>query len=444
MATLLKDKFADMLEADPENLGYLDFKCKVIGNKTGTRVTIILPSGQVIGDSFGETDHMENHIKRPEIMSALKGNQGISRRYSSTLDKNMMYVALPVIKDALIIAVLRTALSISIIDDKIRSVRNSIFLAILATILTAGAVSLLVSRHVARPIEEMKKEAAQFAQGNLKRRMAVPDSEELSELAVVMNIHSSALYDNHNQRMGTLIIFHDITRIKRLENMHKAFAANVSHELKTPLTSIMGFIETLQEMLKKKNIEQAGPFLNIIEKNVSRMVALINDLLSLSRLERLQGTHIRFEPHNLASLIRGAVKSCESAITAKNILLKVDCPGDMTPMADPILMEQALINLVDNAVKYSTENQVITIHAVKNEAFIDIIVQDKGCGIGIEHLPKIFNRLYRVDKSRSREEGGTGLGLAIVKHIVQYHHGKIDVQSTRDKGTAFKMSIPVT
>ena len=543
-AKLLQNQFADILTADPQNLRLIDDRCKDIGNKTGTRVTVILSSGAVIGDSFGETDLMENHLTRPEITAALKGKEGISRRYSATLDKNMMYIALPMIKGEHIVAVVRTSLSVSIIDDKIRAVRNSIFLAMLATSLIAAVVSLFVSRHITRPIEEMKKSAAEFAKGNLGKRMAVPDSEELSELAAIMNqmaesldekikafenrsreleavhasmqegviaidkdqriitinqaaakifgfaaqdlktryileaarnvgfqkfiqkalethepveedilipgdgdlilnIHSSALYDTDNRRMGTLIIFHDITRIRRLEKMHKEFAANVSHELKTPLTSIMGFIETLQEMLSGNNTEEAGKFLDIIEKNVNRMVALINDLLSLSRLERLQGTHILFEPHNLASLICRAVNSCESGIRAKNITLNIDCPKDLDAMVDPILMEQAIINLVDNAVKYSAEDKVITISAIKNEGFIDIIVQDKGCGIDKDHLPQIFNRFYRVDKSRSRNEGGTGLGLAIVKHIVQYHRGKIDVQSAREKGSAFKISIPV-
>ena len=272
----------------------------------------------------------------------------------------------------------------------------------------------------------------------MEEDILIPGDEDL-----ILNIHSSALYDNGNKRMGTLIIFHDITRIKHLEKMQKEFVANVSHELKTPLTSIMGFIETLQKMLSDNNKEGADKFLNIIEKNVGRMVALIDDLLSLSRLERLQGTHIPFEPHNLSNLISRAVNSCESGIRAKNITLNMDCPEDLAVNADPILMEQAIINLVDNAVKYSSENKEVTISAEKNDAFIDIIIQDKGCGIDKEHLTRIFNRFYRVDKSRSRSEGGTGLGLAIVKHIVQYHRGKIDVQSTREKGSVFKISIPV-
>lgn len=543
-AKLLQSRFTQILSSDPQDIKSIDDQCKDIGNKTGTRVTVILPSGVVVGDSFGDATLMENHMTRPEIATALKGKDGISRRYSSTLDQNMMYIALPVLKGDDVIAVVRTSFSVSVIDDKVAAVRNSIFMAMLATVIIAVLVSFFISRRITQPIKEMKNSAAEFANGNLTKRVAAPDSEELSELAVIMNqmaerldekikafenrsreleavhtsmqegviaidknqriitvneaaakifgfsaqdlktrhilvaarnigfqkfiqkalethdpvaeditipgdedlilnIHSSALYDNVNKRMGTLIIFHDITRIKHLEKMQKEFVANVSHELKTPLTSIKGFIETLQKMLSDNNKEEAEKFLKIIEKNVGRMVALIDDLLSLSRLERLQGTHIPFEPHNLSNLILRAVNTLEGSIKAKNISLNMDCPEDLVIKADPILMEQAIINLVDNAVKYSTENKEVFISAEKKDAFIDIMVRDNGCGIDKEHLTRIFNRFYRVDKSRSRSEGGTGLGLAIVKHIVQYHHGKIDVQSTRDKGSVFKISIPV-
>lgn len=543
-AKLLQNKFTDILKEDPGQMQYLDEQCKDIGEKTGTRVTVILPSGVVIGDSFGDIETMENHMKRPEIMDALKRKEGVSIRYSATLDKNMMYIALPLINDGRVIAVLRTSLSTSAIDNKIKSVRNNILIAMVLTIIAAAVASLYVTRRITHPVEQMKKGAMEFAKGDLSTRLAVPDSEELSELAVTMNrmaesldekilafknrsmeleavhasmqegviaidkderiitvnktaakifdfpaaklkaryilevarnvefqrfiqnalathepveqdiiipkdeglilnIHSTALYDTANRRMGTLIIFHDITRIRRLEKMHKDFAANVSHELKTPLTTIKGFIETLQEMLVKKDTKECESFLNIIEKNVNRMVELVDDLLALSRLERLQGTDILFENHHLSTLIQGALNSCHAGIKAKNIIVSIDCPEDLDAMVDPILMEQAIINLVDNAVKYSSENKSIAITVTKDDSFINIVVKDNGSGMEKEHLSKIFNRFYRADKSRSRNDGGTGLGLAIVKHIVQYHRGKIDVQSTKRKGSSFKISIPV-
>ncbi|NOX34483.1 MAG: cell wall metabolism sensor histidine kinase WalK [Deltaproteobacteria bacterium] len=542
-AKLLQKKFADILKSGQDKIRDIDKLCKDVGKNTGTRVTIVLPSGVVVGDSFGDIKIMENHMKRPEIMEAMKRKKGVSIRYSSTLDKNMMYIALPVVFDGSMTAVIRTSVSISTIDSKIKSVRNNIFIAMALAILAAAFASLYVARRITRPIEQMKKGAAEFAKGNLKERLAVPASEELSQLAVTMNrmaenldnkvrefrnrsmeleavhasmqegviaidkderiitvndaaakifdfsiselkaryilevarniefqkfiqkalathepvaddiviakdddlmlhIHSTALYDTGERRMGTLIIFHDTTRMKRLERMHKDFAANVSHELKTPLTTIKGFIETLQEIMTTGDPKDTQNFLKIIEKNVNRMIELINDLLSLSRLERMQGTDIRLENQHMAPLIKAAANTCHVGIKAKNIIVSIDCPGDLMARVDPVLMEQAIINLVDNAIKYSSKDSPVAITASRNDNFIDIIVKDKGCGIDKEHLPKIFNRFYRVDKARSRHEGGTGLGLAIVKHIVHYHNGKVDVMSTKDKGSSFKISIP--
>jgi len=542
-AKLLQKSFADSLKVNLTQIQYIDEQCKVIGETTGTRVTVVRPTGIVIGDSLGNIKMMENHKNRPEIIQALKMKKGVSIRYSSTFDKNMMYIALPIIVKERVIAVVRTSVSISSVDSEIKSIRNNILVAMFFTILIAAAASLYVARRIARPIERMKKGAAKFARGDLSARLSAPNSEELSELAVTMNrmaqnlaekikdfkdrsmeleavhssmqegvlaidkreriitinntaarifnspasqlkakyiyqiakhyefqnfirralethepieddivitkdedmiinIHSTALYDTGNTRMGTLIIFHDITRIRRLENMHKDFAANVSHELKTPLTTVKGFIETLQEMFANNDTSETENFLKIIEKNVDRMVELINDLLSLSKLERLEGTPIEFENQNLLSLIHGVVNTCHAAIRSKKIKVSIDCPDDLIARVDPGLMEQAIFNLVDNAVKYSRENTPIEISITRKGCFIDIVIKDKGCGIKKEYLQKIFNRFYRVDKARSRNEGGTGLGLAIVKHIVRYHNGKIGVISQIDKGSSFTITIP--
>ena len=523
---------------------YIDKYCKEIGQKTDTRVTVILPSGVVIGDSFANLETMENHLQRPEVRQALKRKKGVSIRYSSTLDKNMMYIALPVIKDNSVTAVVRTSVSVSVIDKKINLIRNNIFAALLLSIIAAGIAGLYVTKRITRPVEQMKEGAVQFAKGNLKARLAVPDTQELSQLAVTMNqmalnldekieafknrsmeleavhssmqegviaidqdekiitindaatkvfdlsaqqlknryilevarniefqrfiekalathkpfddnivitrdktlilnIHSTALYDSSKKRMGTLIIFHDITRMKKLETMHKDFASNVSHELKTPLTTIKGFVETLQELSSSNSIKDRENFLKIIEKNVNRMIDLINDLLSLSRLERRQGTDIQFENQDMEVLVKAAVKTCKTTIEEKNITINLVCPKNLAAMVDPILMEQAIVNLVDNAVKYSDPAGKVDITVSQKAQFVNIVVKDQGVGINKEYLSKIFNRFYRVDKSRSRKNGGTGLGLAIVKHIVQYHNGKIKVHSEKNQGSSFIITIPV-
>jgi len=265
---------------------------------------------------------------------------------------------------------------------------------------------------------------------------------------LILNIHSTALYDTNEQRMGTLIISHDITRIRLLERMHKDFAANVSHELKTPLTTIKGFIETLLGMMggdgELCRREETERFLEIIERNVDRMIGLVDDLLSLSKLERLKGTDIALEDHPLATLMRRAVSLCREYALSRGVSLELSCPEDLQVKVDPILMEQAIVNLVDNAVKYNPEGCSVSVDAVHDpgKKQVKIRVEDSGSGIDKVHLPKLFNRFYRVDKGRSRNQGGTGLGLAIVKHIVQYHNGRIEVDSTKGKGTCFTITLP--
>nr|WP_319490605.1 ATP-binding protein [uncultured Desulfobacter sp.] len=549
-AILLQDVFGHFLYVDGHPHAEVDALCKKLGKKIQTRITVILHSGEVIGDSLARVETMENHRNRPEIQKAFSGGKSVAIRYSDTLDKNMMYIAMPLAYSGGDAAVIRTAVSISHIDAKVEGMRNSIALVLVLTTVAAALASLYVSRRITRPVEKMRQGAKAFSKGNLTRQLSIPDTEELSQLAramnsmaselnkkiidvknrsreleavhasmeegviaissgeqiitinkaaaqifdfppetlkakhvlevarnydlqiflkkalataepveddiiidaderMVLNIHSTALYDTHDERMGTLIIFRDITRIRLLETMHKDFAANVSHELKTPLTTIKGFIETLQQMMADgehtapDSSEQFARFLGIIEKNVNRMVRLIEDLLALSRLERLKGTDIQLEIHPLADSIHKVVRFCADRAQSLGISMDVHCPDTIAGMVDPTLIEQAVYNLVDNALKYGGEGTSITINAELKDDKMEIQVKDTGPGIDASHLPKIFNRFYRVDKGRSREQGGTGLGLAIVKHIVRYHNGRIDVESRRGKGTCFTMTIPV-
>lgn len=177
--------------------------------------------------------------------------------------------------------------------------------------------------------------------------------------------------------------------------------------------------------------------------DVNRMIHLINNRLALSKLERMEGTDIRFEEQSVLFLIQAAVQTCYTGIQKKQIDLSVDCPEDLMVEADPVLMEQAIINLLDNAVKYSPEQSCVTIRAALKDHRVEMVIQDQGFGIAQEHQSKIFNRFFRVDMARSRHEGGTGLGLAIVKHIVHYHQGTVGVESVKDQGASFKMSLPV-
>ena len=263
------------------------------------------------------------------------------------------------------------------------------------------------------------------------------------EKEIILNIHSTAMHDTQNDRMGTLIMFHDITKIKMFENMHKEFAANVSHELKTPLTAIKGFVETLQDMKSDPDSKENTKFLQIIEKNVNRMTAIVNDLLSLSQLEIIQNDDKIFRQCDVVKIIDKAIIQCQDLSDQKKITINKKCPDILMAPVDPVLIEQTLINLIDNAIKYSHEKTEISIHAFKDNENILLEIKDSGVGIKKEHLSKIFNRFYRADKARSRETGGTGLGLAIVKHIVMYHNGSTNVTSTPGKGSAFEIRLPL-
>jgi two-component system, OmpR family, phosphate regulon sensor histidine kinase PhoR len=234
------------------------------------------------------------------------------------------------------------------------------------------------------------------------------------------------------------VVFHDITQIKNLERIKTDFVLNVSHELKTPLTAIKGFAETLEDVAGD---EEARHYISIIRRNTDRLINIINDLLSLSQLEA-KGFSPHFAEVDLVELAQSTMKIFESRIREKDLHLTLTTEGEVSPVpADPFRLEQMFINLIDNAVKYSEKG---TIHIVlkKDESTVTITVRDTGIGIPREHLSRIFERFYVVDKSRSKKMCGTGLGLSIVKHVVLLHKGTIDVESLTGKGTTFTITLP--
>jgi len=232
------------------------------------------------------------------------------------------------------------------------------------------------------------------------------------------------------------VVFHNITEIKRLEKIKKDFVINVSHELRTPLTAIKGFVETLEEEIDKKHIH----YLNIIKKHTDRLMNIVQDLLLLSELEEVN-TKIKFETVNMKNLIMDVLKLFENKLEQKNLSLKLNLQDGLTVQGDAFKLEQMLINLIDNAVKY-TEKGHIKVSLKEENKQIVIKVEDTGIGIPEKHLGRIFERFYVVNKSHSRKLGGTGLGLSIVKHIALSHNGKIDVESTVGKGTRFTITLP--
>ena len=528
---------------DPLDEKAVDLLCKKIGKSAATRITIILPSGKVVGDSEKDPAKMDNHVDRPEFIEALNGPSGTSTRYSRTLEKDMMYVGIPIKKENHILAVVRTSVPVNDIDLVLKSMKIKIAFGCLVVAVFAAMLSLFVSRRITRPIEQIKIWAESIARGECRLRPPVAESEEigalsesLNQMAVelrehidtvmrqrneikavlssmvegviavdmeervismnhaaakmfgcdlaeaqgrsiqevvrntvlqqfvknalssqeavekeivlssdrdrFLNGHGTLLRDAEGKQIGALIVLNDVTRLLRLEKIRREFVANVSHEIKTPITAIKGFVETLRDGAVE-NHEDAERFLEIIGKHVDRLEAIIEDLLSLSRIEQeAEREEVVLDEGRLKDVLETAIQVCEAGAMAKKIEIELSCAEDLLAKIDPPLLEQAMVNLIDNAIKYSNDGGTVRVEALQRESETIISVHDQGCGIEKEHLPRLFERFYRVDKARSRQLGGTGLGLAIVKHIAQAHGGHVAVESTPGKGSTFSIHIP--
>ena len=530
-----------LISSDFENV---DALCKKTGPASSTRITIILPTGEVVGDSDEKVHRMENHADRPEFQKALNKDLGRSLRFSNTLGKNMMYLAVPIKQENKTIAVVRTSVPASAIDKELKQIYNKLLWAVLIVAIIAAVISLGLSKRISRPIEKIKETAGRFASGDLDLRLSISKPVELAELAKAMNemarqlqerintitaqnsesdailtsmiegviavdsqsrivrinraaagflnvntkqaqrchieqavgnidiikfvqksldssapievdivlpgdekrflkLNGTSLSNIKGEKTGAVIVLTDVTRLKQLEKVRRDFVANVSHELKTPITSIKGFVETLKDGAIAEP-EQARRFLEIIARHSDRLNAIIDDLLSLSRLEEdSEKRMLSFETTLLKPVLAEAVSLSKIKAEEKRIQLVLNCKENTKAAMNPALLEQAVTNLIDNAIKYSTSESKIWIEANQKENEIIIEVRDQGCGIAQKYLERIFERFYVVDKGRSRKLGGTGLGLSIVKHIAQVHGGYVEVQSTVDKGSTFKIHLPL-
>jgi two-component system phosphate regulon sensor histidine kinase PhoR len=522
----------------------LDVLCKELGERTETRFTVVLPDGVVVGDTLENPERMESHAGREEIVGALAGSPAVATRFSRTVQKRMMYSALPVSVEGRILGVVRAARGVTGIDATLVDVYRQVALAGAIALLAAALLSFFVSRHISRPLEAMRQGAERFAEGRFDKKLAISGARELSALGKAMNLmavqlddriktimrqrneqeavlasmvegvlaldmeerilhmnqaaadllnvrpeqaqgcrihevarkadlqrfvartlaspvpvegeivlrdgkerflqaHGTVLRDARKKDIGVLIVLNDVTRLRRLENIRRDFVANVSHELKTPITAIKGSVETLLDGAMEEP-DAADKFLKIIAKQADRLNAIIDDLLALSRIE--QGAETNGMPMEIDAVeptLRFALQSCEVAATDKSIQLRLQCAQGLRAKINAPLLEQAVVNLVDNAIKYSDPKSEVHIEAGYHQGEVVIQVRDRGCGIAQEHLARLFERFYRVDKARSRRQGGTGLGLAIVKHIVQAHGGTISVNSVLGEGSEFIIHLPV-
>jgi two-component system phosphate regulon sensor histidine kinase PhoR len=256
----------------------------------------------------------------------------------------------------------------------------------------------------------------------------------------ILRIHGAPIKED-GETVGAVVLVQDITELRRLEQVRTDFVANVSHELKTPLTSIMGFVETLKEGAVDQP-DTARRFLDIIQIETERLARLINDILSLSELEskKSQRFHARI---NMAEMVRETLEMMKTYARSKTISLgHLFSNQDIFLHGSPDRIKQMVINLVDNAIKYTPNGGSVTVLLEDLPEKVVLRVRDTGIGIAKEHIPRLFERFYRVDKGRSRNLGGTGLGLAIVKHIVLSMKGEIQVSSEPGKGTEFSIVLP--
>jgi two-component system phosphate regulon sensor histidine kinase PhoR len=530
--------------------GQLDSVCKKLGRAGDgrTRVTVILPSGKVLGDSDEDPAFMEDHSNRREIIDALKEGFGWSVRSSPTLGIRMMYVAKPIKQQGESVAVVRTAIPANTIDQARRDIRTKILWAGLAIAICAAGLSLAISRRISRPIVRMEEVAQHFAEGRLDLRVPIPATIELGALAKALNemarqlhnrilmitnqrneletilssmvegvvavdgqghivsvnkaaadllsieasqvqgrnveevirnvdfqqfvkkaleseklteaeislpaeggrffrLHGASLADTKGGRSGAVIVLNDMTQVRRLENIRRDFVANVSHELKTPVTSIHGFVEALLDPDVHREPQQANRYLQIIAKHSDRLNAIIEDLLSLSRLEEDEERRkVSFETVALRPVLESAIELSNPKAAEKQMTINLDCDDQIKATINAALLEQAVVNLIDNAVKYSQPGGHVRISVRRTPMDIGdqiaLAVEDDGCGIEKRHLSRIFERFYVVDKGRSRRLGGTGLGLAIVKHIARVHGGSVTVESTPGMGSTFTIHLP--
>lgn len=289
----------------------------------------------------------------------------------------------------------------------------------------------------------IQPEFKSFIEESLEKKL--PFSKEVKIIKdldeKIIQLQSSPILTESSAGLGTVVVFSDVTRMKELEAHRQEFVANVSHELRTPLTSIRGFAETLMEPSVSE--EDRLRFLNIIHRHTTRLGDVIEDLLALSRLENTnESRELQFDSQYIYPLIAAAKEICDIKAQDSNISINIDANREVDAVVNGSLLERAIVNLIDNAIKYSDQGSKIDVALAENENEIILSVKDNGPGIAKEHLSRLFERFYRIDKGRDRAIGGTGLGLAIVKHVAIMHQGDVEVDSEMGKGSVFSVVIP--
>ena len=395
------------------------------------RVTFIAANGTVIGESYlpsNQLSQMDNHIERPEVLAAQEFGEGFSTRYSNTLKTEFIYFAKKVDQNHHGFKYVRMAQSLKSVKDVASTYREFYFLIIGFMVIVIIIAWFLLKNWLTDPIQELTQAADDISNGDLSRRINInTGGVEIDDLAT-----------NMNQMAMTLD--QDFRRIKRMEKVRSEFLGNVTHELKTPISSISGYIETLLEgAIKDENVNIS--FLERALENVQRLEELVTDLVEISRIETGE-LKMNYDYFNIYNLLKDIHKDAQQRNSnKKNIKINLEVPDKkLFVYGDKGRLEQVIDNLLSNSMRYTDQGHIrIKVLRRDNELVFSII--DTGIGISRKSINRIFERFYRADKARDRRKGGTGLGLAISKHIIEAHGSNIYVDSLEGKGSTFSFGI---
>ncbi len=402
------------------------------------RLTLIAEDGTVLLESdipWAGLHAMENHRNRPEVVSAMATGIGVgtATRHSATLNIDMLYLArriapLPLFGDtAHPVVVVRIGLPLSVVNGPLAELRGTIIAGSVLLFLAITGLNIFIARRIASPVRSMKLSAEKIRAGDLHVRIPVTTHDEIGTLGETLN----SMIDRLNA---------DILKLRKLERMRSEFLGNVSHELRTPIFAIQGMLETLLSgALDDPQVSR--DFIERALRNTQRLNTLLGDLIEISRIESGE-MKMSFRYFNLDEFLKGVVAEFrDQAERAGITLLYTPDSTAREALGDRERLRQAMDNLIDNALKYTPAGGTVRVGVSWSRDSCTVHVDDTGIGIAPEHLTRIFERFYRVDRERSREAGGTGLGLAIVKHIVEAHGGQIAVESTPGSGSSFRFTL---
>ncbi len=369
----------------------------------GLRVTVIAEDGSVEYDSNANASDMDNHEKRPEIEAAIESGEGSTIRRSSTLERSMFYYAVRLDNGN----VLRVAKE----SDNVLSIMSSTFpllLGLAVVLFAVGALfSHLLTKSIVAPVEQMAN-----------------DMDHLESIRVYKELRPfiTTIQKQHED-------------IRKNADMRQEFTANVSHELKTPLTSISGYSELIESGMATD--EDVVRFAGEIHQNANRLLTLINDIIRLSELD-VSTQEVVYEQLDLYAMAEKCVDMLQVNAESHDVTLQLSGKSAYVN-ANREMMNELLYNLCDNAIRYNKKGGRVDVSVEETDTEVVLSVKDTGIGISKEHQERIFERFYRVDRSRSKLTGGTGLGLAIVKHIVAQHHANLELESEKDAGTQIRV-----